>query len=140
MEQFAVILPLMGAIIAGLFGRMIGERTAQFVTCAFMVVAAFISIGIFRDMSIGGETLHIPLFSWIKSGTLDVAWGLRFDTLSAVMITVVNVVSAAVHVYSVGYMSHDKCKARFMAYLSLFTFLFAQVAAKFMMLFGDMKD
>lgn len=122
MEQFAVILPLMGAIIAGFFGRMIGDRAAQFVTCAFMLLAAFISIGIFRDMSAGAETLHIHLFSWIKSGTLDVAWELRFDTLSAVMVAVVNIVSAAVHVYSVGYMSHDKCKARFMAYLSLFTF------------------
>ncbi|TVQ82202.1 MAG: NADH-quinone oxidoreductase subunit L [Micavibrio sp.] len=122
MEEYAVILPLLGAIIAGFFGRMIGDRAAQFITCTFMILAAFISIDIFRQVAIGGNSLYIHMFTWIQSGTLDVSWGIRLDTLSAVMLVVVNVVSAAVHVYSVGYMDHDKCKARFMAYLSLFTF------------------
>ncbi len=122
-EVLAIGLPLLGAIIAGLFGRSITDRGAQFITCLFMIVAALISMKIFRDVAIlGNDSVTIELFKWISSGTLDVAWSLRFDALSAVMLFVVNVVSASVHIYSVGYMSHDKCKARFMSYLSLFTF------------------
>src|SRR3546814_310363 len=64
----------------------------------------------------------VHLFTWISSSTLEVDWALRFDTLTAVMVFVVNVISSMVHVYSVGYMSHDPHKPRFMAYLSLFTF------------------
>ena len=123
MEALAVGLPLLGAIIAGFFGNIVKDRGAQFITCTLMIISALISIDIFRDFAMGDAAMMIiPLFTWIKSGTLDVAWTLRLDTLSAVMLVVVNVVSAAVHVYSVGYMSHDKCKARFMSYLSLFTF------------------
>lgn len=122
-ELLAVILPLFGAIIAGLFGRIIGDRGAQFITCIFMLIAAAISIKIFKIIAIdGGEPIVIELFRWISLGDLNIVWAFRFDSLSAVMLFVVNVVSAAVHIYSVGYMSHDKSKARFMSYLSLFTF------------------
>jgi len=118
----AVFLPLIGAAIAGLFGRVIGDRGAQVVTCVGVIVAALLSYVIFAEVALGQAPRKIELFDWIHSGGFEASWTLRFDTLSAVMLIVVNTVSAAVHVYSVGYMSHDPHKPRFMAYLSLFTF------------------
>jgi len=118
----AVFLPLIGAAIAGLFGRVIGDRGSQVVTCLGVVVAALLSYVIFAEVALGHAPRQIELFDWIRSGGFEASWTLRFDTLSAVMLIVVNTVSAAVHVYSVGYMSHDPHKPRFMAYLSLFTF------------------
>ena len=118
----AVFLPLLAAVIAGLFGRVIGDRGAQLVTCGALILSALLSVVIFFDVAVGGEPRVIEIFTWIQSGTLEANWVLRFDTLSAVMLVVVTVVSAAVHVYSIGYMSHDPHVPRFMAYLSLFTF------------------
>lgn len=122
MEVIAVAAPLLGAIIAGLFGKKIEDAGAQFITCALMTVAAVVSVLLFSDINFGGSMRIVPLFTWISSGDLDVSWTLRFDQLSAVMVMVVNVVSCLVHIYSVGYMHHDQAKARFMSYLSLFTF------------------
>ena len=125
MEIAAIFLPLLGAFVAGLFGRFIGDKGAQIVTCSLMVVAAILSVILFAQIGFGGpeagRTVH--LFTWIDSGTFEVAWSLRMDTLTAVMLVVVNGVSCMVHIYSIGYMSHDPSKARFMSYLSLFTFM-----------------
>ncbi|QJE72753.1 NADH-quinone oxidoreductase subunit L [Aerophototrophica crusticola] len=125
MEIAAIFLPLLGAFIAGFFGRQIGDRGAQIVTCAGVLVAAVLSCILFAQIGFGGPEAArtVELFTWIDSGSFEVSWALRMDTLTAVMLVVVNVVSAMVHVYSVGYMSHDPGKARFMAYLSLFTFM-----------------
>jgi NADH-quinone oxidoreductase subunit L len=117
-----VFLPLLGAIIAGFFGRQIGDRGAQIVTCGAMGISAILGIITFIEVALGGEPRTVRLMNWISSGTFEVDWALRFDTLTAVMVIVVTVVSTCVHIYSVGYMSHDPSKARFMAYLSLFTF------------------
>jgi NADH-quinone oxidoreductase subunit L len=117
-----VFLPLLGALIAGLFGRQIGDRLSQIVTCACVLIAAGISIFLFNDVALHGNAVDITLLDWIQSGTFAVSWGIKIDTLTAVMLVVVNGVSSMVHVYSVGYMSHDKSIPRFMAYLSLFTF------------------
>jgi len=122
MDGLIVGLPLAGAIIAGLFGRAIGDRASQIVTCAFMLVAAALSVVVFFDVAIGGNARTTELFTWIDSGDFELSWALRVDTLTAVMLIVVNGVSSMVHVYSVGYMSHDKHRPRFFAYLSLFTF------------------
>ena len=122
METIAVLSPLAGALITGLFGRKIGDHAAQFITCGLMVVAAVCSLLLFREVNFGEAPRVIELFTWISSGSLNVSWALRFDQLSAVMVLVINLVSCAVHVYSVGYMHHDKAQARFMSYLSLFTF------------------
>ena len=122
MELVAVFSPLIGAILAGFFGKWIGDKGAQAVTCLLMLLAAACSVLIFREVTVTGQPHIVNLFTWISSGDLDVQWTLRFDQLSAVMLIVVNLVSAAVHIYSVGYMSHDPCRARFMSYLSLFTF------------------
>ncbi|ACI98641.1 NADH-quinone oxidoreductase subunit L [Rhodospirillum centenum] len=125
MEIAAVFLPLLGAFVAGFFGRFIGDRGAQIVTCTLMLIAAVLSCILFVEVGFSGPeaTRTITLFTWIDSGSFEVDWALRIDALTAVMLVVVNVVSAMVHVYSVGYMSHDPSKARFMSYLSLFTFM-----------------
>ena len=120
--SLAVFLPLIGAAVAGLFGRLIGDRASQYVTCGALIGSAAISILILYEVALGGEPRTIVLFSWMTSGTFDVVWSLRFDQLTAVMVFVVSVVSACVHVYSIGYMHHDPSIPRFMAYLSLFTF------------------
>jgi NADH-quinone oxidoreductase subunit L len=122
MEVLTVFLPLLAAFIAGLFGRLIGDRGAQAVTCGALLISMAFSWILFFDVAEGGHPRTLELFTWIHSGGLDVSWALRIDQLTAVMLVVVNTVSAMVHVYSVGYMSHDPHKPRFMAYLSLFTF------------------
>ncbi|MEW5726518.1 MAG: NADH-quinone oxidoreductase subunit L [Pseudomonadota bacterium] len=118
----AIFLPLLGSIVAGLFGRFIGDRGAQIVTTTLLGVSAFLSVGIFVNVAIEGNAVTVPLLTWITSGTVDVSWALKFDTLTAVMMIVVTWVSFMVHVYSIGYMSHDPSIPRFMSYLSLFTF------------------
>ena len=118
----AVFLPLLGSIIAGLFGRFIGDRGAQLVTCTLLGISAVLSAIIFKVIALDGNSITVPLLHWIRSGGFDVMWALKFDTLTAVMLVVVTWVSFMVHVYSVGYMSHDKSIPRFMSYLSLFTF------------------
>jgi NADH-quinone oxidoreductase subunit L len=122
MEQFAVFSPLFGFLIAFLFGKKIEDRGAQFVTCAGMFIAAFCSVVLFFDVVLENDPRTIILANWISSGDFNVDWAVRIDQLTVVMMCVINIVSACVHVYSIGYMSHDKHKARFMAYLSLFTF------------------
>lgn len=126
MEQLAVFAPLCAFLIAFLFGKQIGDRGAQFVTCAALIVSAIASCLLFKDVifanNFAGDPRTVHLMNWITSGDLIVDWSLRIDQLTVVMMCVVAIVSACVHVYSVGYMSHDPCKARFMSYLSLFTF------------------
>jgi NADH-quinone oxidoreductase subunit L len=133
----AIFLPLIASIIAGFFGRWIGDRGAQLVTCAAVLVSAVLAIFIFFQVAIGGQSLTVDLFNWMDTGDLQVEWALRFDTLSAVMICVVTIVSSMVHVYSIGYMAHDHSIPRFMAYLSIFTFfmLMLVTADNFVQLF-----
>src|SRR5215472_11174211 len=123
--KLIVLLPLLAAAIAGLFCRVIGDRPAQIVTCAALLISAALSIFVFVRIGFGAENAKlvvVKLFTWFESGTLDVNWVLRVDTLTAVMLIVVTGVSSMVHVYSVGYMADDPGIPRFMAYLSLFTF------------------
>jgi NADH-quinone oxidoreductase subunit L len=117
-----VFLPLIGCIIAGLFGRQLGDRGSQLVTCGAMTLAMVLGFVAFNDVALQSNPQTIELFTWISSGTMDAAWSLRFDTLTVVMVLVVTMVSTMVHIYSIGYMSHDPHKPRFMSYLSLFTF------------------
>ena len=123
--KLIVLLPMLAAAIAGLFCRVIGDRPAQIVTCAALLAAAALSIFVFVRIGFGpenGKLVVVQIFSWINSGSLDISWSLRVDTLTAVMLIVVTGVSSMVHVYSVGYMAEDPSIPRFMAYLSLFTF------------------
>ena len=122
MYALAIFLPLIAAVLAGFGGRWLGDRGSQFVTCGAMLLSAAISCLILFEVAFGGRPQTVELFPWIASGAFEASWTLRFDQLTAVMAFVVTVVSAMVHVYSVGYMSHDRHIPRFMAYLSLFTF------------------
>lgn len=119
-----VFLPLIGFLIAGLGGRSIGARASELVTCSFMVIVAVLSwIAFFAIGLHGVDALPIPVMQWVSSGGLSFNWAFRIDTLTVVMLVVVNTVSALVHIYSIGYMHHDPSRPRFFAYLSLFTFM-----------------
>ena len=145
MIQAIVFFPLVGALLAGLFGRQIGARNSEIVTSALLVAAALLSWIMFFQFGFGGESggtgaaeavsegahgegalfvnvMKVELFRWISVGDVDVRWVLRVDTLTAVMLVVVTTVSSLVHIYSIGYMADDPSRQRFFAYLSLFTF------------------
>ena len=127
MEIMAVFSPLIAFLVAGLFGKQIGDKGCQFITSAAVILAALASIALFFDVILNPDVMNnysyvTPLATWIDSGNFTAEWALKIDPLSVVMMCVVNIVSACVHVYSIGYMSHDPAKGRFMAYLSLFTF------------------
>ena len=120
--KLIVFLPLFAAVFVGLQTATIKDKTAQYLTSGFMVLSALFSAIIFAKVAVGGDVQTVHLLSWIASGDLQIDWALRVDVLTAVMLIVVTWVSAVVHLYSIGYMSHDEHKPRFMAYLSLFTF------------------
>src|SRR5580692_10775798 len=122
MAVAVVFLPLLAAFIAGFFGRAIGDRGAQLVTCGALLLSAAFGIAVFHGIMAQDAPHVVTLATWIAAGGVDVAWSIRLDTLSGVMILVVTIVSAMVHIYSIGYMAHDPGIPRFMAYLSLFTF------------------
>ncbi len=118
----AVFAPLVAFVVTGLFGRLIGDRGAQILTCSALIIAAACSVKLFFGVIVGQAPFTAVLSDWVSSGAFQVSWSLRVDQLTVVMMNVITIVSACVHVYSVGYMSHDKAIARFMGYLSLFTF------------------
>ncbi len=127
METIILFAPLVGALIAGFGWKLIGETAAQYVTTGLLFLAAFLSWIVF--FTFDGTTESIQILRWIESGTLSTDWSIRMDRLTAIMLIVINTVSALVHLYSFGYMAHDEnfkegehYKARFFAYLSFFTF------------------
>ncbi len=122
MEIFIIALPLLASIISGFFGKFIGDRNSEILTSSLVTISAVLSIVIFYQVIFNQYEDNIILATWIDSGSLNVNWSMKLDSLSAVMLVVVTLVSSLVHVYSIGYMSHDPHKPRFMAYLSLFTF------------------
>lgn len=123
MYQVIVFLPLLGFLIVGLFGSSLGAKASEYITSGFLVISAVLSWVAFFSVGFGdGEVFTVPVMRWIQSGGLEASWALRIDTLTVVMLVVVNTVSALVHIYSIGYMHHDPNRPRFFAYLSLFTF------------------
>ena len=130
MYDLIVFLPLLGFLIAGLLGRQIGARASELVTTSLLAVSALLSWIAFFSVGAGHEqqALVVPVANWLTSGKLAVAWSLRIDTLTAVMLVVVGSVSFLVHVYSIGYMAEDRGRPRFFAYLSLFTFAMLMLA------------
>lgn len=124
MTQFHIIVfgPLLGFLIAGLFGRKIGDRAAMAVTAGLVTLSAVLSLFVLKDVAFANNLYRVLVMNWVQSGDLVFDWVLKIDTLTAVMLVVVNVVSALVHWYSIGYMSADPHRSRFFAYLSLFTF------------------
>src|ERR1044072_6276281 len=117
-----VFLPLLGFLIAGLFGRIIGDRPSELVTTGLLFVAAALSCYAFYDVNFLGHSAIVQVAPWINSGGVNINWTLRIDALTAVMLVVVTGVSSLVHLYSIGYMADDPHRPRFFAYLSLFTF------------------
>jgi NADH-quinone oxidoreductase subunit L len=155
MYHAIVFLPLIGAIIAGLFGTALfkgfghdsevygshdhhahathgdhahddhnyhGPKWPMYLTTGFLIISAILSWVNFAGFLHEGHDQKIEVMKWISSGALQANWSFRIDTLTSVMLVVVNTVSALVHIYSLGYMSHDEHQPRFFAYLSLFTF------------------
>jgi len=127
MTTIILFAPLLGAVICGFLWTLIGERAGQIIATALVFLAAVLSWIIFLGAI--PETGHVTILRWIESGSLSTEWGIRLDRLTAIMLVVVNSVSALVHLYSFGYMAHDDnwgeseaYRARFFAYLSFFTF------------------
>jgi NADH-quinone oxidoreductase subunit L len=121
----AVFAPLFGALVAGLLGRIIGDRAAMAVAILGMVIAAICGpLALFQLVAFGDTPAGVvQLGTWVDVGRFHVAWALRYDALSATMVGMVSFVAMLIHVYSVGYMAHEhRPKYRFFAYLSLFTF------------------
>ena len=122
MEVLIITLPLIASIISGFFGKFIGDRNSEIITSLLVSISALFSVIVFYDVIVNQYQENIVIATWISSGSLEVNWSINIDSLSAVMLIVVTTVSALVHIYSIGYMSQDPHKPRFMAYLSLFTF------------------
>ncbi|MFT8643997.1 NADH-quinone oxidoreductase subunit L [Gluconacetobacter sp.] len=122
--EIAVLGPLFSCIVAGLFGRIMGDGAAKALTTSVMVIAALCGSGaLFTAMHVGGMPVVVQLADWIRAGSFHAAWTLRLDTLSLSMVAMVTAVSALVHIYSIGYMGHETTPTyRFFSYLSLFTF------------------
>ena len=121
-EYLIIFLPLLGAFISGFFGNLIGSRNSEIITSLFVSISAIFSFLIFYKVLNENYINNLNIFTWISSGSLNASWSIKIDALSSVMLVVVTLVSSLVHVYSIGYMSHDPHKQRFMSYLSLFTF------------------
>ena len=122
MEYLIVLLPLFGSIISGFFGKKLGAKTCQVLTSLLVSVSAILSLFIFYEVFAQNYSSNKLIFRWISSGDFQVNWSIYVDSLTSVMLVVVSSISAIIHFYSIGYMSQDPHKPRFMAYLSLFTF------------------
>ena len=119
----AVFAPLVGALVAGLLGRQIGDKASEAVTVLCMCVAAVCGVASFVPFLTGdGLPGVVSLGTWMDVEGFHVEWALHYDTLSAMMVAMVTFIATLIHIYSVGYMSHDATVPRFFSYLSLFTF------------------
>lgn len=102
-----IFLPLLGSIISGFFGRKVGIKGAQIITCSFILLTTFLAILTFFEVGYNNIPLEVNLVRWIDSESLNVFWGFYFDSLTVSMLLPVLIVSSLVHIYSIGYMSHD---------------------------------
>ena len=135
--QYAIIfLPLIGSIV-GYLGKSITKYFSEVTTSLFVCISAALSIVVFFDGIQNNNYGNYIVLEWISSGDFKANWSINIDPLSSVMLVVVTLISAIVHIYSIGYMSHDPHKPRFMSYLSLFTFsmLALVVSDNFLQLF-----
>jgi NADH-ubiquinone oxidoreductase chain 5 len=118
-----IVLPILGSIASGFFGRKIGVSGSQLITCSCVIATTIISIIAFIEVGLNNIPVTIHLFRWVDAESLNISWGFNFDSLTVSMLIPVLIVSSLVHVYSIGYMSHDPHNQRFFSYLSLFTFM-----------------
>ena len=118
-----ISLPILGSIISGFFGRKVGVKGSQLITCTCVITTTFLAMLSFVEVGLNKSPVKIHLFRWIDSEYLNVSWAFNFDSLTVSMLIPVLIISSLVHVYSIGYMSHDPHNQRFFSYLSLFTFM-----------------
>jgi len=122
MEYAIVLLPLLGSIISGFFGKRLGAKSCQILTSLFVSLSGILSLFIFYEVFVQDYSSNKLIFNWISSGDFHVNWSINIDPLASVMLVVVSLISSIIHFYSIGYMNHDPHIPRFMSYLSLFTF------------------
>ena len=116
-------MPLLGSISSGFFGRKIGVSGSHIIACTSVITTTILAIIAFFEVGLNSIPVSVKLFRWIDSESLNVLWSFNFDSLTVSMLIPVLIVSSLVHVYSIGYMSHDPHNQRFFSYLSLFTFM-----------------
>lgn len=132
-----VLAPLFGSVIAGLFGKKIGEKASHTVTILGVAVAFILSVWVFKQVIFDGASYNDRVYQWLQAGSLSIEVGFMVDSLTAMMLVVVTFVSLMVHIYTIGYMQGDDGYSRFFSYISLFTFsmLMLVMANNFMQLF-----
>ena len=140
MELIAILvvfLPLLSGLVNGLFCGYISKKTAGIFSGGIMIFVALLASLLFDYVGIGGNVMHLTLFKWFKISNLKVDWAILVDELSVAMFLLVTVVSAVVHIYSLGYMQDDENLQKFLSFLSLFTFfmLILVCASNFIQLF-----
>jgi NADH-ubiquinone oxidoreductase chain 5 len=123
MYLILIILPLLGSMVAGFFGRKVGVNGAQLITCSCVIISTVLAVLAFIEVGFNNIPVFIYLFRWIDSEWFNISLGFQFDSLTVSMLLPVLIISSLVHIYSVSYMSHDPHNQRFFSYLNLFTFM-----------------
>jgi NADH-ubiquinone oxidoreductase chain 5 len=118
-----IILPLLGSIVSGFFGRKVGVFGAQIITCLSIIITTILAILAFFEVGFNNMPITLNLFRWIDSEWYNITWGFQIDSLTTSMLIPVLIISSLVHIYSISYMSADPHNQRFFSYLSLFTFM-----------------
>jgi NADH-ubiquinone oxidoreductase chain 5 len=118
-----IVLPLLGSIVSGFFGRKIGVTGSRFLSCFSIITTTILAIISYFEVGFNNNPVSINLFKWLDSESFNILWNFQFDSLTVSMLIPVLIISSLVHFYSIGYMSHDPHSQRFFSYLSLFTFM-----------------
>ncbi len=118
-----IVLPLLGSIVSGFFGRKIGFNGTHFITCSCLIFTTILAIYCYVEVGFNNIPVSIKLFKWLDSEWINILWSFQFDSLTVAMLIPVLLISLLVHVYSIGYMNNDPHNQRFFSYLSLFTFM-----------------
>ena len=116
-----IIIPLLGSIVSGFFGRKVGVKGAQTITCLSIIITTILAILAFFEVGFNNMPITLNLFRWIDSEWYNITWGFQIDSLTTSMLIPVLIISSLVHIYSISYMSADPHNQRFFSYLSLFT-------------------
>lgn len=118
-----ILLPLLGSIVSGFFGRKVGITGSRIISCLCIIITTVLVIVGFFETGFNNNPVSLTLFNWINSETFNMIWTFQFDNLTITMLIPVLIISSLVHIYSIGYMSADPHNQRFFSYLNLFTFM-----------------
>nr|AOW69103.1 NADH dehydrogenase subunit 5 [Colletotrichum fructicola] len=118
-----ILLPLLGSIVSGFFGRKVGVSGARFLGCSSIIITTTLAIIAFFEVGFNNSPVYLHLFPWLNSESFNIVWSFQFDSLTVSMLIPVLIISSLVHLYSISYMSADPHNQRFFSYLSLFTFM-----------------